>query len=134
MPVQLHPLEHPLPDGDPDIVVLSIGEPGAMGLEELNLAIDAFEKAAQIYQNATFLLVCGCYDADPRPIWEIPEAAARFNLFAAACFSGGHDPLIHRLQPESIALLCQCGAWGTDHPFKVTITNDRPPLQPRKPS
>jgi hypothetical protein len=120
MTVLVHAIEDPLPDADPDLVVMQFGERGRP--YPLDPVVRAFRQAVAVYPRAKIALTVGGWDDDPRPVWEIPEVAALFHLLTGELFSSGYDPLIHRLDQNTIAVLCQCGAWGTDHPFDVTIT------------
>lgn len=112
----------PLPDADPDLVVVQIGEPGHMDAAALAEAVAVFLLAVDLYPRAEFAVTIGGYDEDPRSVWEIPEAAEQFRAFARAAVPSAYHPVVRRLERTTIATLCQCGAWPAGHPFRVEIT------------
>jgi hypothetical protein len=112
----------PLAEGAPDLVVIQIGSPEQLDAASLSEAIAVFILAAGRYPAAKLAVTVGGYDEDPRSVWEIPEAAARFRAFADGCFVSAFDPLVGRLEDTSIATFVQCGAWPGGHPWRVEIT------------
>ena len=126
MPIQVHPMEQPLPDGDPDIVIMQIGSRGHMARDKLSEVVAAFHEVLRVYPGTEIAFTCEGFDEDPRPVWEIPEAAARFRGLAALLFPDGYDPIIHRLEQSTIAVLAECGSWPDGHPFLVSIVPDKP--------
>jgi hypothetical protein len=130
MPVIIRPLDARLPDDEPDLLVMEIGRKGAMAQgamaqqQQLGEVVSAFVRAVAAYSaKCKIAFTIGGYDDDPRPIWEVPEGRERFVELARLLFPSGYLPVIReRLEESTIAVLCQCGAWGTDHPFQVTIT------------
>jgi hypothetical protein len=113
-------LHEGLPE-DPDLVVVQIGEPGHMDEPALYEAIAVFILAAERYPRAELAVTIGGFDQDPRSVWDIPEAAARFRAFARGTFPSAYDPLVGRLETSTIATFVKCGAWPV-HPFIVEIT------------
>lgn len=129
MPISLRPLEDPLPDEEPDLLVMQIGDrehleqPDATRMNEELLQVErAWIAALGAYKTCRVAFTVGGYDQDERAIWEIPEAALRFRELARRLFPSGYAAVIrNRLEETTIAVLCQCGCWGTDHPFDVRI-------------
>lgn len=89
-------------------------------LDEAERVGTVFALAASHYHDADLAFSIGGYDDDKRELWQIPEVMEYVRQFAKA---GGLDhwrnPVITRLNQESIALLVLSNSFAPDHPFKV---------------
>ncbi len=88
-------------------------------LREMKLA-PAMAHAA--HPEASIAILVGGFDRDPRPLWEIPEAAEYVRRFAAAAgLDDWSTDLFKALCQDTIAMLVKCDAVREPHPFTVVI-------------
>lgn len=108
-------------EGGIGAVMIHVGAPGSMRPQDARLAAKTFKIVIRRLPPSTYIMLAvDGFDADPREVYEIPEAARQFREFGAAAFGGnGFDPNVLRLEEQSIAVLCQCGAFGSRHPFTI---------------
>ena len=64
MPVVVHALEAPLPEEEPDLVVMQFGERGRS--HPLAVVVSAFGQAVALYPRGKIALTVGGWDDDPR--------------------------------------------------------------------
>jgi hypothetical protein len=79
-------------------------------------------QAALKYPIAGLVLLIGGYDQDPEELWEKPEVMQYVRWFAnASGLDDWRNPLVLRLDQDSIGLLVLSGSFSEDHPFKVQV-------------
>ena len=108
-------------EGEIGAVMIHVGAPGSMRPQDARIAAKVFKTVIRRLPPTTFIMLAiDGFDADPREVHDIPEAARQFREFAKAAFHGnGFDPNVLRLEEQSIAVLVECGAFGQRHPFTV---------------
>lgn len=107
----------------PDMIVMCIGAPGAMRPQDARKAAASFKLAVRRLPRSTYIAATiDGFDQDPREVYDIPAAAEQFREFGRAAFGGnGFHPLVQRLEEGTIAVLVQCGAFGSRHPYTVRM-------------
>jgi hypothetical protein len=102
------------PGEPPEAVIVQIGEKGELTRVLARDAAEAMVTAREAYPEATLTLTVDGFDADPREIWDIPEARAYVRDFAgfAALIRPGVPLQAWKLDPGSLALILVCTGRG----------------------
>lgn len=86
-----------LPGEPPFAVIVEIGEKGDLTRASASAAATAMMNARQAYPNATLSLCLDGFDADPREIWDIPEARTYVGDVIATVFESFGPDIVNRL-------------------------------------
>lgn len=113
---------------DIDTVWMELGGRGHFAASDVVHASEALHTAiGKLTSTQTLILSIGGYDADPRELWAIPEALTFIlRVMKQAGIMHWQHPAVRMLNESTLALLLKCGAFGTDHPFKVSIAPGKP--------
>jgi len=107
------------------VIVIEIGGRGHLGDDVLREMQAAPALTHAHSPEAPISLTLGGYDDDPRPICQIPEAAAYVRRYAAgAGLSDWRGELFLALDDSTKGLLILCGAIAEPHPFTVNVISN----------
>lgn len=113
--------------GQADALVIELGGRGHFGASDVVRASEALHSAiGKLTERQTLILTIGGYDQDPRELWQVPKVVqfVRRVLKHAGVTHWSH-PAVAMLNEETLALLVQCGVFGSDHPWTIRPVADR---------
>lgn len=92
-----------------DLVAIEIGARDELTLGACADAVMAFVMARERYPDAEFALLIGGYDADPREVWDIPEAKEYFRVFVGSLLMViGGTVFDWRLDDATMGVVAMC--------------------------
>jgi hypothetical protein len=85
--------------------------PGALTPEAVHESAKRWRAAAANNPHATFIVMVGGYDDDPRELWDLPEVVRFVRDWAQA--AGIHSPNdLPEVDPSTSGFLAACGLFG----------------------
>jgi hypothetical protein len=123
-------LDDLLTHDDAPVLVIELGGRGHFRASDVVRAAEALSTAVgRLRDSQTLILTIGGYDTDKRELYEVPEVVRflRRTVKAAGITHWSH-PAVRMFNEETLALLLQCGVFGSDHPWRVQRTEGRPPV------
>jgi hypothetical protein len=109
-------------NGDGTLISLLVGARGSLTRAAAKAAAETYQKLARAHPKAAIAIVMAGWDADPREIPDIAEAAEHFRRFARfAGLDGVRAALASRLHRDSVGLLAACGCFPEVDPDDVQI-------------
>jgi hypothetical protein len=110
-------------DGEHTLLQLLIGMRGSLTRSSAREAANAYRRAVAQYPKAVVYVMIAGYDADPREIWEIPEARDHMRYWAQYLgLTHGSDELASALESTAFGTLAKCGVFQDIDPDTVQIT------------
>lgn len=109
-------------NNDYSAIFIQAGEPGKFDQHHAEETVAATRLALTLYPYAMIEWWVHGFDADPRSLWDIPEAAAQIRRCARMMGWTGYNLPDQQLSNLTKLLLIKCQCFGDDHPYTVKIS------------
>jgi hypothetical protein len=125
LPFEVLGPDDPLPevpgDGTGIAVSFCIGTRGELTHQAAKRAAKLWHRHTARYPKAHYVLVVAGWDADPRNLWEIPEARQHICRWARLARLRTLDDAFRYLDERNVGFLAACGAFGEEVRLKTKV-------------